>query len=267
MNTDWYKSYPIPTIPKTPLVHTFHDKRIETRVFTHKSLTKVGANALDNEGLEWLGDRILKTFLGILLFKNDPSLSEGAYTEVMGALENNEFFAHLSDIYGLSDKLLVGANTSFACIKKSIIVLGGLFEAYVGGVYLDKVATSDEATALHYMIEWLTPVFEPYLASYKALHTDIKLATGLAKMEVAGTSPIMTKVKDYILLQKWPELEITTTQLTTNLSDSNGGVLVNPWRADLYINGKTYRAVEQKKRNAITSAYKKAWEALTGESA
>jgi dsRNA-specific ribonuclease len=80
MNTDWYKSYPIPTVPKVPLYHTFHEPRLETRIFTHKSLTRVGPNDLDNEGLEWLGDRILKTFLGILLFKNDSSLSEGEYT-------------------------------------------------------------------------------------------------------------------------------------------------------------------------------------------
>jgi dsRNA-specific ribonuclease len=100
----------------------------------------------------------------------------------MGALENNEFFAHLSVMYGLKDRLVVGSNSSVEDIKKSITVLGGLFEAYVGGVYLDRVAKTDEATALHDMIKWLTPVFEPYLASYRLLHGDIKLARGIEKL-------------------------------------------------------------------------------------
>src|SRR5690606_19100143 len=85
-------------------------------------------------------------------------------------------------MYGLKDRLIVGSNSSVEDIRKSITVLGGLFEAYVGGVYLDRVAKTDEATALHDMIKWLTPVFEPYLTCYRLLHEDIKLARGIAKL-------------------------------------------------------------------------------------
>lgn len=100
----------------------------------------------------------------------------------MGALENNDFFAHLSRIYGLKERLLVGSTTSVKLIQNSNTVLGGLFEAYVGGVYLDNVARTDEATALHAMIKWLTPVFEPYLASYRQLHADFKVMHGVMKL-------------------------------------------------------------------------------------
>ena len=84
--------------------------------------------------------------------------------------------------------------------------------------------------------------------------------------EVANSSPIMTKVKDYIRLKQYPDLEITTEQLTVPLLDKSGAVLVqSPWEATLVINKKTYRGVDGKKKNAITNAYSKAWEDLTGQ--
>jgi hypothetical protein len=76
----------------------------------------------------------------------------------------------------------------------------------------------------------------------------------------------MTKVKDYIRRKQYPDLEIATKQLTVPLLGQGGGLLSqSPWEATLVINGKTYRGVDAKKKNAITNAYLKAWEELTGQ--
>lgn len=88
------QSLQIPTVSQDrPSLHTFSDKALEKRVFTHKSagiqqnnwntLIDFGAKAggkQDNEHLEFLGDSILKGLTAHLIDTLFPEMDEGTMT-------------------------------------------------------------------------------------------------------------------------------------------------------------------------------------------
>lgn len=77
-------------------------------------------------------------------------------------MENNEFYAHVTRKIGL-DRNLVTVNESQ---KQSSRVLGGLLEAYIGGLWLDLEKSAGVTAADEKVYEWASEVFTPFGAYY-----------------------------------------------------------------------------------------------------
>jgi len=78
----------------------------------------------------------------------------------MTTLVNNRFYAHLSRTLGLDKRLIIAESTCRAPLD-SERVLGGLFEAYVGGMH--KEMGMERHMELY---SWFRQLMEPYVLGF-----------------------------------------------------------------------------------------------------
>ena len=113
--------------------YSFKDEDILDLVFTHKSSGKK-----NNERLEFLGDAILGAVISEELYNRFSNISEGDLTRIRAALVNGSTLTKK----GKELDLLAHAKLSKAAKNLSDLedssILGTIFEALVGGIYLDS---------------------------------------------------------------------------------------------------------------------------------
>lgn len=81
------------------------------------------------------------------------------------ALENNKFYAALSRKLGLEDQIVATSVEQ----RQSDNVLGGVFEAYVGGRFLDMRKVHGDQDAKFKLNAWVDELMKPYMVYYKAI--------------------------------------------------------------------------------------------------
>ncbi|KAF8254044.1 ribonuclease III [Wilcoxina mikolae CBS 423.85] len=160
----------IPSVPfDTPPLYKFKDEALERRVYTHSSAgvqknnwsSDEVAAKIDNQHLEFVGDGILKGLTAHLIDTLFPSLNEGEMSRLMATLINNKFYAHLARKMGLADRLVMGVTAGNKPLE-SERVLGGLFEAYVGGMHRDMGMERYQE-----LYVWFNALLEPYAIAYQ----------------------------------------------------------------------------------------------------
>ena len=113
--------------------YSFKDEDILDLVFTHKSSGKK-----NNERLEFLGDAILGAVISEELYNRFSNISEGDLTRIRAALVNGSTLTKK----GKELDLLAHAKLSKAAKNLSNLedssILGTIFEALIGGIYLDS---------------------------------------------------------------------------------------------------------------------------------
>lgn len=114
--------------------YEFKDKTLLGAAFTHASFVNEH-NAIGNERLEFLGDCVINLLVGEWLFVNNPFVSEGELTSRRAALVSKTPLSRLVDELGIIKYLQVGAGVDKSKFKEK--PRSDLFEAIIGGVYLD----------------------------------------------------------------------------------------------------------------------------------
>lgn len=90
-----------------------------------------------NERLQFLGDAIIHFVLGDYLYHKYPKAGEGFLTRLRCKLENRESLFYLAKQTDISSYLLVSQNIEVLHGRNNINIIGGGFEAFVGGLYLE----------------------------------------------------------------------------------------------------------------------------------
>ncbi|KAF8538370.1 ribonuclease III domain-containing protein [Trichophaea hybrida] len=152
-----------------PPLYKFKDEALERRVYTHTSAgvqknnwsSDEVAAKIDNQHLEFVGDGILKGLTAHLIDTLFPNLNEGEMSRLMATLINNKFYAHLARKLGLADRLVMGVTAGNKPLE-SERVLGGLFEAYVGGMHRDMGMERYQE-----LYVWFNALLEPYAIAYQ----------------------------------------------------------------------------------------------------
>lgn len=120
----------------------FRDMALLREVFTHSSfLNEVPAGAGEfssNERLEFLGDAVLGAAISHLLFKRYAATQEGGLTLLRARLVNRRVLADLARKLGLERHILMGRGLAASGGASNERILAGLFEAYIGGRYLEE---------------------------------------------------------------------------------------------------------------------------------
>ncbi|KAH8834115.1 ribonuclease III [Flagelloscypha sp. PMI_526] len=157
-------------IPPLPAIKS---EALRTQVFTHRSLHGRATNVFedphndpspDNERLEYLGDSVLNLVFTELLLENYPTLRVGPSTKLRGLVVRNINLASLSQKYKLSSQLR-GHPSNIITLRNSSHVQADVFEAYVGGLFLDQ--------SLSVVKDWLRPLLLPYMAlAYRAVRQE-----------------------------------------------------------------------------------------------
>jgi ribonuclease-3 len=119
------------------LGHRFADASLLELAFTHPSWSYEHDGTRGNERLEFLGDAVIDLVVAHLLFDAQPGWPEGDLTRARRALVNNRNLADYARELGLGEWVRLGRGERRAGGAERDRLLGNLFEAVVGALYLD----------------------------------------------------------------------------------------------------------------------------------
>lgn len=138
----------------------------------------------NNRRLEMLGDALIEMIITEDLITKYDCIPIEELIKIRSLLVRNEHFKKISFyIYNLRDSLdfaassgvdvdrVLSKDTPYSKLydsyhKKPGAIDADLFEAYVGGLFLDIVKTSNWETAMNYLREWLSELSAPILEEY-----------------------------------------------------------------------------------------------------
>jgi ribonuclease-3 len=123
---------------------------IYSQAFSHKSVAKKNTQGLklSNERLEFLGDSVISTIVSEYLFEKFPNEDEGYLTQMRSKIVSRKSLNSLGEKIGLEPfvKYLKG-NFPY----KSL--LGNVFEALIGAIYLDKGYKKAKEVFIEHVLE------------------------------------------------------------------------------------------------------------------
>ena len=101
----------------------------------HKSLGhKEKGKPVNNERLEFLGDAVLDSVVGHIVFKHFPGKKEGFLTNTRSKIVQRETLGRLAKEMGISQLIVSNGHGN----SHNSYVGGNAFEALVGAIYLDR---------------------------------------------------------------------------------------------------------------------------------
>ena len=148
---------------------TFKDKNLLIRSMTHKSFNK----EINNEKVEFLGDRVLGLVIAKKLLEIYPNEKEGILDKKFASLVNKKTCLEIAKEINLHKYIL----TLNVRAKNNIIedkVLADCCEALIGSIYLDKGFEIVEKTILNL---WSNQI-------KKSVHTQVDAKTKLQEFSL-----------------------------------------------------------------------------------
>ena len=121
------------------LKYNFKNKDLLNRALTHKSFS----NIINNEKLEFLGDRVLGLVISKKLLDKYPEEHEGIIDKKFANLVNKKTCANIANHLKIKDYLYLGS--SHKNLERSANkIISDCLEAIVGAIYLDGGLKSSE---------------------------------------------------------------------------------------------------------------------------
>ena len=90
---------------------------------------------VNNERLEFLGDRVLDLVVSDILYNKFPEMSEGVLSKFRSTIVNNDTLAKVGDSIDLADYLILGEGQIHEIPPK---LVANTLEAIIGSIYLDS---------------------------------------------------------------------------------------------------------------------------------
>ncbi|WP_409433881.1 ribonuclease III [Litorimonas sp. RW-G-Af-16] len=116
--------------------YTFKNRDLAVRALTHSSYGDGNKSSLNNERLEFLGDRILGLLTAEALF-NHSSEPEGTLARRLNALVRKETCARVARQLNMGDALLVSTSEDKQGGREKTSILGDACEALIAAIYID----------------------------------------------------------------------------------------------------------------------------------
>ena len=111
----------------------FKNKSLIIEALTHKSAN----HEINNEKLEFLGDRVLGLILSKKLFDLYPKLTEGVLDKKFASLVNRKTCCDIAWSIGIQNYIIIG-NKKKKIIKADEKILSDCCEAIIGAIYIDR---------------------------------------------------------------------------------------------------------------------------------
>ncbi|HOG49047.1 MAG TPA: ribonuclease III [Lentisphaeria bacterium] len=135
------KKSELPSILQGVQIHCgylFRNRALLEESLTHPSYAvEQTPSPPHNQRLEFLGDSVLQIILSEYLYEHLPYAQEGLLTKVRSMLANESATAGYALQLGLDTVLLLGRGEILNGGRERPSILGDLFEAFLGAVYLD----------------------------------------------------------------------------------------------------------------------------------
>lgn len=114
--------------------YKFKDISLLKLALTHSSFEKT----LNNENLEFLGDRVLGLVIAEKLIKDYPSADEGTLDKMLSSLVNRNTCFMVANNLVLGDFILLGSTERSSLGNKKKSILSNACESILGAVYRDS---------------------------------------------------------------------------------------------------------------------------------
>jgi ribonuclease-3 len=119
------------------LGHRFRDSQLLVQATTHSAAGHGRADAIDNERLEFLGDRVLGLIVAQLLMERFPKATEGELGPRHATLVRRETLAEVAGNIDLGSYLVLAAADAAAGSRNHPKFLADACEAVIAALYLD----------------------------------------------------------------------------------------------------------------------------------
>ena len=117
------------------LDYQFRNNRLLEEALTHSSARK--SSKLNNERLEFLGDRVLGLVIAEELLRKNPNSTEGEIATYYNSLVKKETCALIAKEIGLENLLTLGKSVKRTNDRQKDKILGNAIEALIGANFLD----------------------------------------------------------------------------------------------------------------------------------
>lgn len=117
--------------------HQFKNRKLLERALTHASVRSVAANRLDNERLEFLGDRVLGLAIAEMLHDALPDHQEGELARYFNRLVRGATCAAVGRDMGIGEFMILSDSEANAGGRDKDTILADGVEAVLGAVFLD----------------------------------------------------------------------------------------------------------------------------------
>lgn len=134
------------------LGHRFAHSEALERALTHRS-HRQNVAGIDNERLEFLGDRVLGLVASEHLFQFFPDWEAGKLSKALARLVNTSSIYLAARRLGLGGHLRLGPGEEKTGGREKKRLLADAFEAVIGAIYLDAGLTAATAFLLRTLIE------------------------------------------------------------------------------------------------------------------
>jgi ribonuclease-3 len=119
------------------LGYKFRKEALAERALTHSSYRGQGKGRVDNERLEFVGDRVLGLAISELLEEKFPKADEGELARRLNALVRGEACAKVGRQIGLGEFLILSDSEAGSGGRAKATILADAVEAVLGAVFLD----------------------------------------------------------------------------------------------------------------------------------
>ncbi len=117
--------------------YRFRDPSLMKQALTHSSVKTKRQNPLDNQRLEFLGDRVLGLAISELLIERFPDAQEGELSRRLNFLVRSERCADVASGVSLGFDIIMDAGEAGAGGRRKESILAGACEALLGAIFLD----------------------------------------------------------------------------------------------------------------------------------
>jgi ribonuclease-3 len=116
---------------------------------------------IDNEELEFIGDRVLGIIIASYVSKRYPGQGEGFMTRILSRIVNNKQLGELAKVVGMGRWIILSRHMEEICNGRSNLrILGSMFEAWFGAMYLQE---EDVGRGLQQCNDFLVRIIEKHI--------------------------------------------------------------------------------------------------------
>ena len=169
------------------------------------------------ERLEYLGDAVLGKIVAEHLFRALPNRLEGDLSRLRSELVRNATLAEWALELGLDGLVLTGPSVKSRAILRNSRMLGSVFEALIGALYMDQ----GEQDVRRFLARWLNPAVDKAAKSDGQSRQNAKNALQEIMQRDLGATPRYEK-RSATGPSHQPEFEVAVTLEGKTLATGKG---------------------------------------------
>lgn len=133
--------------------YIFNDENLIKKALIHRSFGNENweFKNINNEKLELLGDAVLDLIVTEYLYKNFEIATEGELAKLKSMIVSEPVLASISSEIQLGNYLMLSKGEELTGGRERESILGDVFEAVLGAIYLDSDITTARRVALKYL--------------------------------------------------------------------------------------------------------------------